>query len=635
MCGILGLISKIPTQIEFEKSLHIIQHRGPDDFGKYNFEDRLYLGMRRLSIIDIHHGAQPIFNEKKDLVIVFNGEIYNYLKLKKNLELNGVIFQTNSDTEVILKGYEMYGESFFRELKGMFAIAIHDKLKNKIVLVRDRTGEKPLYYSLNNNFISFGSELKSIIDLHQSIGFNKKEINQEALALYFQLTYIPAPYSIYKGISKLEPGKVMQIDTETFEVKEEYFWDICKLKKSNLITDFNLAKETLRKNLFETIEDQMISEVPLGAFLSGGVDSSIVCAVMSSISSKRINTFSIGFENPNYDESDKSNLVAQHLKTNHFNYTLSLNEIKQDLENIILNFDEPFADSSSLPTYFVSKKTKKEVTVALTGDGGDELFGGYNRYFMPLIGNMYRKYIPSFIHNNSIKPLSKLIKQKTDARGSLFKLQKLISGIGNNEEEDIKNIISLGFNSHEIKNLLIAQGDETNSFFESVFNRAIDHSGLSKSRIIDYQTSLEGDMLVKVDRTSMLNSLECRSPFLDHQLIEFSFSLPEDFLIHKNETKYILKKTFEDLLPKNLFKHTKSGFGVPVGDWLRSDLKFQLQSFINKEFIEEQKIFNYNYVKKMVNDHLNQHCDQTFKVWSFYCFQLWYCKKFTHETEAD
>ena len=371
----------------------------------------------------------------------------------------------------------------------------------------------------------------------------------------------------------------------------------------------------------------MISDVPIGSFLSGGVDSSIITSIMAKIrSGTNINTFSLVSDNKKFDESDRSLSVAKHLNTNHHPLKINIEDSKSIIGDIILNYDEPFADSSAIPTYFVSKLTSEFVKVTLTGDGGDETFGGYNRYLMPIFAKRYKKIIPSHIHKGIVKPFFNLLRQKNDDRGGLFKIQKFINGIGNSDYEDIVNIMSLGF-TNEYKEILLNKNNFeniNNTFLSKIYNFSDRLNTLDKSRYMDMKISLEGDMLTKVDRASMFASIECRAPLLDHRLIEFSYKLPSEYLIKNNETKFILKDTFKEMLPKGLFNKPKSGFGVPVGDWLRSDFKNELINLTNREYLIHQNIFNEKYIKQIVDEHLNSYRDHTFKLWTIYCFQKWY-----------
>tara|TARA_B100001094_G_C18196294_1_gene811430 strand:- start:1731 stop:3617 length:1887 start_codon:yes stop_codon:yes gene_type:complete len=622
MCGINGIISK-SLEIDLNKNINKMNdkiiHRGPDDDGCYyetNINFSVALGMRRLSIIDLSNGGQPMYSDDKQVVIVFNGEIYNYQKLKKELEKNNISFRTNSDTEVILKLYIEYGPESFSKLDGMFAFSIYDKRVNKVYIARDFFGEKPLYYSNNDTSLIWASELKS---LKSQLNY-KPKICEKALALYFSLTYIPAPYTIYEGILKLEPNKYIE-----YSIIEDDFL-INEISKNNQESNFNGsfkdAKEKTKKLVNESVVSRSISDVQIGTFLSGGVDSSIVSYCLSQSTNKRIDTFSIGFDKKQFDETEKSRLVAKLINSNHHEYILSEKSFYEDLDIILKNFDEPFADSSALPSFLVSQKTSKHVKVALTGDGGDEVFGGYNKYHINTINNYYTNLISEKAHNLLKNTFSLLLKIKDDNRGLKFKIKKTLNSIDYNNNF-YWNIISMAFKENELNKILIKSSN-------GIFNYYKDDLGLSKTntltdlRKIDKHVSLEGDMLVKVDRTSMLSSLECRAPFLNQKLWKFTNSLPSGYLIKNGSKKHILKEAFKDVFPSNFLEKSKKGFGVPVGDWLRTILKDELMFLCDKSFIEEQNLFKYNYVYEMVRRHITGQEDNTFKVWTYFCFQKWY-----------
>lgn len=619
MCGINGIIAasndpKGNWSAKLQRMNALIEHRGPDDDGFYH-DDEVYMAMRRLSIIDLETGKQPISNASNNIVIVFNGEIYNYKKLKTSLENKGVTFKTNSDTEVILRLYETFGTSSFKMLDGMFAFSIYDKTKNKVFIARDFFGEKPLYFTKNSDFFSWSSELKSLVSLLHK----KPDISKEGLNLFFKLTYIPAPYTIYNDIYKLEANHFIEFDLKSQSYQINRINDISTDK---IDLSFNEAKLKLHDLLMQSIESRSVSDVPIGTFLSGGVDSSIVSLGLSKITDSKIDTFSIGFDKSSFDETDKSRLVAKLIGSNHHEFILKEDDIVGDIDKVLLNFDEPFADSSALPTYLVSKETSKYVKVALTGDGGDEVFGGYNKYYMGKLSRNYTQFVPELIHSKSKPILTKLLNTKDDSRGKRFKLKKLLHAIdysGNN----YWNIISLGFSNPE--KLLNTSYSYSNTF--SHYSQFVAKpKNLNDYREIDRLVSLEGDMLVKVDRTSMLNSLECRSPFLNKALWEFSNGLPENYLMKNWDKKHILKETFKSEFPDGFLDKSKKGFVVPVGDWLRNSLKTELVSYTEDAFLKEQQIFQKSYIQQIVNNHLSGKVDNSYKVWTFYTFQKWYSK---------
>jgi len=620
MCGINGFIlngdQNNPELINLMNNEII--HRGPDDEGSYNdiiSGKKISFGMRRLSIIDIDNGNQPIISDDENLILVFNGEIYNYKSLKIELETNyNIEFNTNSDTEVILKMYEIYGVESFSKLDGMFAFSILDKNIGKVFLARDFFGEKPLYYSKQIDRIIWGSELKSLMLNFES----KPTINKEALSLYFQLTYIPAPYSIYDGVKKLLPNHYLEVDLNTLEIIEIEISKPFSQKTSNI--DFKKAKKITHDLVMESVSTRSISDVPIGTFLSGGVDSSIVSLCLSKTKDIPIDTFSIGFDKKSFDETEKSRLVSKIINSNHHEFIVNSKSLEEDLENVILNYDEPFADSSALPTYLVSKLTSSYVKVALTGDGGDEVFGGYNKYYMGKINSIYTDFLPKSIHSNLLKYIKLITISKDDKRGKRYKLRKLFESVNYNNDF-YKNIISLAFKSKELKELLFEDVNVLDSFFE---NKKM--SSIKDFRNLDKNISLEGDMLAKVDRASMYVSVECRSPFLNKKIWKFTNSLPDDYLINGWNKKYILKQAFQEYFPKKFLEKSKMGFTVPVGDWLRTILKNELRDYIDLGFLKKQNIFRVEFIVPLVKNHIDAKVDNTFQVWSFYCFQKWYVK---------
>lgn len=621
MCGINGVISK-NLNLNLTETISLmnnsIVHRGPDDEGKfieYQEQFSIAMAMRRLSIIDLSTGKQPIYSEDKNCIIVFNGEIYNFIKLRKNY-LEGYHFKTNTDTEVILALYQKLGVSAFAMLDGMFAFSIYDKSIDKVFIARDYFGEKPLYYTTNQDSFLWASELKSIF---RSLTV-KPDLNKESINIFLQLTYIPAPYTIYDKIFKLEPNHYISIDCATLEYSiNEIVHDFKEYGKSTKDNAIKVVHDLVRESVFS----RSISDVPLGTFLSGGVDSSIVSLCLAQQTDKKIDTFSIGFENKLFDESDNSRLVSRLINSNHHEFIISEKDLSQNIDEILLNFDEPFADSSALATFLVSKKTKDFVKVALTGDGGDEVFGGYNKYYMGKLNQKYISFIPQKLHNHYLRFLNKILKNNKDSRGKRFKLKRLLESIdyGN---DFYYNIICLGYQDAELSDLLNSDIYIKNSLSYYKNQNLNKNQSLLDFRLIDKKISLEGDMLVKVDRTSMLTSLECRAPFLNKEIWNYSNQLPDSYLINGWHKKHILKESFKKYFPEGFLNKSKKGFGVPIGDWLRSDLRSELLSFIDKSFLLKQNIFQYEEITKLVLNHLNSQEDNTFRVWTYYCFQKWY-----------
>jgi len=632
MCGINGVLLKGKNEPEniskvLSKMNNQIIHRGPDQDGffvKSTAEYAVGFAMRRLSIIDLSTGKQPMFSEDGNICIVFNGEIYNYLSLKEILKAKGVQFHTTSDTEVILRLYENFGTPAFSMLDGMFAFSIYDSTKGKIFIARDYFGEKPLYYTKNNGNIIWGSELKSLITVLDS----KPEISKKGLNLYFQLTYIPAPYTIYNDVHKLEANHYMEIDCNKkeftiFEIDQNFKKDI------DPKISFEEAKTKTHHLVTESVSSRSIADVPLGTFLSGGVDSSIVSLALSKQTNSKIDTFSVGFDKKSFDESDKARTVANIIDSNHHEFIISVNDLKSNIDDILLNFDEPFADSSSLPTYLVAHKTRQHVKVALTGDGGDEVFGGYNKYYMGKLNAKYASIVPKIAHSSLKGILNPILSTKDDKRGKRFKAKKLLNAINYNDEF-YYNIISLAFQKKEVEIILKANNflDDSLEYYKNKIGK--NNNTLTDFRNIDKIISLEGDMLVKVDRTSMLTSLESRAPFLNKEIWNFTSQLPENYLMKGWNKKYLLKESFKQYFPDQFLDKSKKGFGVPVGDWLRGYLSDELKSYIETEFLIKQDIFNVAEISEIVTKHLSGKEDNTFKVWTFFCFQKWY--KHTYES---
>lgn len=629
MCGINGIIFKDfedreRIQYSLSKMNGRITHRGPDDEGYFlDVQEKFSvgMGMRRLSIIDLNTGRQPILSEDCNKAIIFNGEIYNFLPLRSVLERLGVHFNTTSDTEVILKLYEYYGARSFSMLDGMFAFSIYDKSIGKVYIARDFFGEKPLYYSQTNNSFLWSSELKSIMAV---LPFYP-EISIQGLNLFFQLTYIPSPFTIYSNIQKLEPNHYLSYDCYLHSfTKHEIVQEPVELGGG--LSEVKAAIRYTHDLVQKSVKSRSIADVSLGSFLSGGVDSSIISLCLSQQTSRKIDTFSIGFSKAGFDESEKARLVAKQIRSNHHEFIIGEGDFIKDCHKILLNFDEPFADSSALPSFIVANRTSKSVKVALTGDGADEMFGGYNKY---LIGNLNMKYtslVPEKLHD-FIKGVSfNIFSDRKDRRGRRFKILKLLDAVSYNGDF-YYNIISLGFQSQYMADLIIPKfyEDDSLAYYKSKFTRC---TRLKDFRMIDRELSLEGDMLVKVDRVSMLNSLECRAPFLNKEIWNFTNQIPDNYLIHKMNKKYLLKKAFEKYFPKGFLDQKKKGFQAPVGDWLRAGFRKEIEKYIGKEFIRTQGIFNYNYISDLVRSHLEGRRDSTFKIWTFYCFQNWYEHKF-------
>lgn len=626
MCGINGIIDKAKKDKNQITSIlnamnNLIIHRGPDEDGVFAEESDSFsigMAMRRLSIIDLSSGKQPIFSEDNQIVIVFNGEIYNYKSIKARLEKEGVMFKTSSDTEVILKAYEKYGVDSFSWLDGMYGFSIYDKNIGKLFIARDFFGEKPLYYTNTDKEFIWASELKSIIN---TIDF-KPDISKKGLNLYFRLTYVPAPYTIYENIYKLEANHYIEYNLESNTIDIHKINAEPKPKSTNI--SFSDAKAKTKELVYNSVNSRSIADVGLGTFLSGGVDSSIISLCLSQASDRKIDTFSIGFKKATYDETDKSRVVAKMIDSNHHEFVIDEDDLKNNIHEILVNFDEPFSDTAALPTHLLSEKTREHVTVALTGDGGDEVFGGYNKYYIGKMNKKYTNVTPKGLHKSISKLSNKYLINKDDDRGLKFKINKLLNSI-NYEGDFYWNIISLANTGSQLEEIILPEFVEKNIFkyYKDILGKEKIES-LTDFRLVDKIVSLEGGMLAKVDRTSMLTSLECRAPFLNKEIWEFANTLPENYLMKGWDKKFILKEAFKDQFPDEFLNKSKSGFGSPTGDWLRQSLRKELESYIEPNMLKNQGIFNIERITKLVKDHLDSKKDSTFRVWSYYCFQKWY-----------
>ncbi len=627
MCGINGIASKNRFEamqllvLQMNQQLH---HRGPDSEGLWqNVAQNLCLGMKRLAIVDTNPASnQPMSYEQ--WTIVFNGEIYNYQAIRSLLIQQGFCFQTNSDTEVVLKAYAYWGKDLCRYLQGMFALAIYDQQTHQLFLARDIHGEKPLYYCLKDGFCFFSSELKALVKTYQQLYHCKPAIGSEALQLYFRLTFIPAPFSIYEDIYKLEAAHYMVLDLHHFTIERHCYWNEKTLAEATP-WHYQTAQAELITLLSHSVAQQMQAAVDVGVFLSGGVDSSIITYLARKIQGKHkpLPTFSIGFSHKKFDESPRAALVAELFSTQHHTFPLTFQAIEAEIPTIVTHFDEPYGDSSALASYFLAQHTRRFVKVALTGDGADELLGGYNRYKMPFYAAQFRRFCPPFWQqalNPCIEILARYIKP-------LQPVQKMVSSLGDTPQDDLYNICSLGIRAAWLSSLLLPPYKQTSSFVTTQMQAVAEASGFKQAKYFDKHFTLEGDMLVKTDRMSMLASLECRTPFLSKALWEFASSLPDDFLVKNGQTKKLLKDAFAPFFPQGFLTTPKHGFEVPVEYWLSHELKSTWEAYTSPDFLAAQGIFQPTYFQEMVKK-LHTH-PRTYRnvLWSIYCFQEWYVKQ--------
>ncbi|MGM0598305.1 MAG: asparagine synthase (glutamine-hydrolyzing) [Candidatus Rifleibacteriota bacterium] len=622
MCGINGIILFDQCKPSSELA-HIVElmnekiiHRGPDEEGCF-VNNSLGLGIRRLSIIDLKTGSQPIFNEDHTLVMVCNGEIYNFKTLRQILIKKGHLFSTRTDSEVIIHAYEEYGNDFLDKLEGMFAFALYDIKQKKVILARDRLGEKPCYFYKDQHRLIFASELQSLL----STGYIKKTINKHALAQYLQLTYIPSPLTIYEGVYKLKPAHYLEINLNG-DIKENCYWHL-SYKKT--LMGYDDACQTLRKKILESVKNCMISDVPVGAFLSGGIDSASIVSSMAQLSDKPVETFTIGFANKKFDERDKARLVANLYKTNHHEFVLNFNQAITMIDRLIETMAEPFADISTLPTYFISQFASEQVKVVLTGDAGDEIFGGYNKYLINYFSKIYCK-IPRFLRKGFIEPIVFKIR---DRNFLSRKIKKVISASEKSYLEQSIDLMTLGFKRNELELLLNPQHYQSDSlkFIKEIYKEAPANDSLNKTLYTDLKVVLEGDIFNKVDKMSMLNSLETRVPFAARSIVEFAATLPIAYKIKNKNLKIILKDSMRNALPPQILNAPKSGFEIPLGHWFRNELKPELLAVLNKKNIEKQGFFNYSYINRIIQEHLSCKVNRRYELWVLYVFTKWYSKQ--------
>lgn len=625
MCGITGIFAFNSTGKKYITQLPAaicsLKNRGPDDEGTYIHEN-LALGHRRLSIIDTSTAArQPFTDDRNRYTIVFNGEIFNYKQLKKQLEDNGVHFKSHSDTEVLLYLYIAAKERCLEQLDGEFAFAIYDKTEDHLFIARDRFGIKPLYYYMDENRFVFGSEMKALLAFQIP-----KKMDNASLQTYFHLNYIPSPYSIFEKVKKLPAGHFMQI-SHTGKAVQQRYYAISNSYDPAYVLNYEKSQKELKELLEFSVRQRMIADVPLGSFLSGGIDSSIITAIAAQ-HTHQLNTFSIGYKDePLFDETRYARLLSKKYQTHHTVFQLSNADLYEDLHQMLDYMDEPFADSSALAVNILSMHTKKHVKVALSGDGADELFAGYNKHAAEL------KASCNSIRARMVKagyPLLRCLpKSRNSAAGNVLrKLQKFSEGMHLTDRERYWRWA--GFTNDATEESILVQTTPEYLLRKTEILKHIS-SDYNSILLTDMQLVLENDMLVKVDRMSMNQSLEVRVPFLDHKIVDFAFSLPVDYKIDGNERKKILKDAFKSMLPDELLHRKKQGFEVPLLSWFRKDLKSLItEELLEDTFIKDQGIFKPEKIKglKMQLFSANPN-DVLAKIWALIVFQYWYKKYMT------
>ncbi len=626
MCGIAGwanLDSENPSPNTGEVVLHSMcermKHRGPDSEGLW-LEDSVALGMRRLSIIDLHTGEQPVYSEDKQIVVVMNGELYNFREVRRDLEKRGHKFETQTDTEILPHLYEEYGDQMVEHINGMFAFALWDKRKQKLLLARDKFGEKPLYYGVFDEKLIFASEPKVLLENPHV----EAEINTDALRQYLSFDYVPAPHSIYKGISKLPAAHLLVL--EKGEIKTRRYWNLSFHKNGNTPT-VKEAAARLKELLADSVRMRLVSDVPLGILLSGGVDSSTVAAFATQFSTEKVKTFSIGFEEDSFDESKFARQVAAHLGTEHYEDKLSVEKAADLISEIGTWLDEPMSDGSLLPTFLLSRFVRKYVTVALGGDGGDEIFAGYPMYFGHKMARVYDR-IPRVFRSGLIEPIINNLPVSTKNLSFDYKAKRFVAA----SKYDAVTRHHSWFGSFSIdgQNDLLSETVLSNTSADvyagakNLLKICDATDQIEQMQFLDMNFYMAEDILTKVDRASMAVSLEVRAPFLDPRVAEFAAGLPLEYKLKGSKGKYILKKAVEDLLPRNILQRPKKGFGIPIAEWLKGRLNPLLHDLLAPDRLKNQGLFNANFVQKLIKEHETGAASHHKQLWTLLVFQLWY-----------
>ena len=631
MCGISGFIDfNKKTNIEIlEKMNRIMAHRGPDGEGYGVYETanaKIGLGHRRLSIIDLTAGgSQP--KTFGSLHITFNGEIYNYAEIKKELEQKGHQFDSHSDTEVILHAYKEWGSDALQKFIGMFAFVIYDEAEQKLFACRDRAGVKPFFYYYKDGLFLFGSELKALMQ-HPSF---EKHINTDALAAFLQFGYVPTPHCIFNNAQKLKPGHFINFDIKMQAFEMHQYWNVYDAyNKPILNISLPEAIEETEKILTSAFQYRMVSDVPVGVFLSGGYDSSCVTAILQKNNTEKIKTFTIGVPDAGMNEAPFAKEIAAHLGTDHTEYYCTEKEALDIVPQLPFFYDEPFADSSAIPTTLVSRIAREKVTVALSADAGDEIFAGYNRYnYVAKYGEKIQR-IPKIIRKSVAAIMDKVPANSIPVLNKKYlfhsRYEKLKSILSDSDKKNIFLNLTHQHSTKELAGLIKTNTSPLITSFDSTQLKSEHYNMLSYMMAIDYETYLLDDILQKVDRAGMSVSLEGREPFLDHRIIEWAAQLPMEYKYNKGNKKFILKQIVHKYIPAKMMDRPKMGFGIPIAAWLQNDLKPFVDMYFDEQFIEKQNIFNSNIIQKIKRSFYEGKIERAEKVWFILMFQMWYDK---------
>jgi asparagine synthase (glutamine-hydrolysing) len=624
MCGIFGIVAPRVDQSFLERATNTLAHRGPDDVGYY-LDDHIGLGHRRLSIIDLTGGRQPIFNEDRTKVIVYNGEIFNHLELREKLIAKGHRYTTESDSETILHAYEEYGEDCVTLLRGMFAFAVWDKTRRTLFLARDRLGIKPLFYSVTNSDFSFASEMKAILADND---FTRK-IDELALTSFFSLSYIPDEMTIYKGIRKLLPGHTLTLNNGQVRIKK--YWDLHPGPNRGKSRDSFISG--FMDLLQEAVKIRLMSEVPLGAFLSGGIDSSTIVALMSQASTEPVNTFCMGFGGDvggYLDERVYARQVAKRYATRHHEFEV-LPKAEGLVETIVRAFDEPFADDSAIPTYFVCKMARENVTVALSGLGGDEVFAGYERHLGFALSGRYAR-LPAFLREGLVRPLVERLPERADGHYTINHMKRFVRGAELPPGERYFGFLTKL--SPAVRNGFFNDKGRFTSHFENCRDLVLEHfnsenvdgpaDSLNRALYCDLKTYLPEDILAVTDRLSMHHALEVRVPFLDHKFLEFCATIPPEMKLKGLRKKHLLKTAVRPHLPREVINHRKQGFVGPMAMWLKKDLKPFVLETLNEKNLRKHDLLNSATVQRVLDEHFSGREIHDTLIWSMVIFQTWF-----------
>jgi asparagine synthase (glutamine-hydrolysing) len=619
MCGITGIVglggAPLPANSVLQAMCGTLRHRGPDDLSLHS-KDGVALGNTRLAIIDVEGGRQPLFNESGSVRTVLNGEIYNFRELRHRLINAGHKFRTNCDTEVIVHAYEEYGLDFVNELNGIFALVLHDVERQKVILARDHMGVKPLYYALvNNEYLVWGSEIKSLL----ASGLVKPELSVDALGQFLSWEYVPGTQTLFEGIRQLAPAEAMVVDLQSSKISTRKYWDILTTvtHRSRSVDEW---EDEIGAKITACVREQMVSDVPLGAFLSGGVDSSLVVASMGEAS-----TFSIGFDDQSYNELDYATRIASHLGVRQTKKIIRSN-VADLFDTLIFHLDDPIGDFSVFPTYLISRMAREKVTVALSGDGGDELFGGYETYIAQRYAHWYQ-YLPNFMTRGMLPALAGRKRPTSKKKGTTNKLKRFIEGAA--LPASLKHARWRIFASDELKEQLFTPNaaaeliTPTGQHIDDLYTSAATLPELNRSLYVDTQSYLADNCLVKVDRMSMANSLEVRVPLLNKELVTMAFDVPPNLKIRGNETKWLLKRIASRQLPRECVYRPKEGFSIPMKHWLGTHFRPILEEYLSPSRLQGDGIFELPVIARLKEEHFAGSANHSHILWSLVVFHAW------------